>query len=203
MSWVAAAADNGGNASRQQTEEAQQKKISKVKWNCHHKGNPLLQSVILKSLRLPLALKNSTPSFLKSPSAKYLRVLNVEIEIVLQPYNRLRLSKKSTPQNCRVVVSGVTQITHFFVIFFKAPTQNWITVGLFSIIMRWVNEKCVIWEPLAYHFLCTGRCICMIHFRGIRLTRFDWLQFPTPPTHKILLEIKNCSWYNGLLNQTL
>ena len=98
MSWVAAAADNGGNASRQQTEEAQQKKISKVKWNCHHKGNPLLQSVILKSLRLPLALKNSTPSFLKSPSAKYLRVLNVEIEIVLQPYNRLRLSKKSTPK---------------------------------------------------------------------------------------------------------
>ena len=98
MSWVAAAADNGGNASRQQTEEAQQKKISKVKWNCHHKGNPLLQSVILKSLRLPLALKNSTRSFLKSPSAKYLRVLNVEIEIVLQPYNRLRLSKKSTPK---------------------------------------------------------------------------------------------------------
>jgi hypothetical protein len=29
--------------------------------------------------------------------------------------------------------------------------------------MRWVNEKCVIWEPLAYHFLCTGRLyiVCM------------------------------------------
>lgn len=200
MSWVAAAADNGGNASRQQTEEAQQKKISKVKWNCHHKGNPLLQSVILKSLRLPLALKNSTRSFLKSPSAKYLRVLNVEIEIVLQPYNRLCLSKKSTP---KLSGGGVwCDSDHpFFCHIFKAPTQNWIAVGLFSIIMRWVNEKCVIWEPLAYHFLCTGRC--MIHFRGIRLTRFDWLQFPAPPTHKILLEIKNCSWFNGLLNQTL
>ena len=172
-----------------------------MKWNCHHKDHPLLQSVIfLKSLRLPLALKNSTRSFLKSPSAKYLRVLNVEIEIVLQPYNRLCLSKKSTP---KLSGGGVwCDSDHpIFCHIFKAPTQNWIAVGLFSIIMRWVNEKCVIWEPLAYHFLCTGRC--MIHFRGIRLTRFDWLQFPAPPTHKILLEIKNCSWFNGLLNQTL
>jgi len=72
---------------------------------------------------LPLALKNSTRSFLKSPSAKYLRVLNVEIEIVLQPYNRLRLSKKSTPKLSGGGVCGVTQITQFLS-YFQGPNPE-------------------------------------------------------------------------------